>query len=261
MDNLYRDISRLDHISESALALESFSILTRMGDFTRYYFKRFFGNIFDVFKNFSHSEIQDFHKRYQIQIQRTLNDPLLNVDDLLVAVPKGMQKSYRETLSDIAIVLESVKSQSILTDLEELTQTLYHGQVKNLPKQDYTKASFDRDKTILSKLFSQVGLSQGLGKTYLESLSTVKDCDAYLVTITRDLYSKTLDIKSALENLERTHDTSNYQSTQDAVFVKDALLTMAYRLSTFAVCMDLLQRIEHSFVIMLGQLKTISANH
>lgn len=258
MDKGDRDLERLSLIVESAFGLEAFALTTRMADFTRYYFSRFLINIKDSFKDFSRTELETYLHRYARQIDLTLHDPLLNLDTMVVPIPKDMIHSYQETLDQFLQCLDHIDAVDLVTQLEDIVQRFKVSEFTTLPKPSYQKTAFDKDKSVISKLYRQQGLSVTPAKMAFTSLDNVNEVKVKLDALTRFYYPMILSLRKAIDALEHTHAEITIPSDQ-AKIVQTQLMSLAYRVSIFAVIMDHLQKMEHAFVKVLEQLRQTSA--
>lgn len=260
MGDPFRETYRLEQFDLGFDGLESHSVSAKIQDFVEYYFSRFITNIKHSFKDFSQSELLITNKRYQRQIDLTLNDPLLRIQDLRVSIPKGMLLSYYQTLEKLILCLTNIKADRLILDLNKLSDSLQHDANHVDDLAFYTKTMFESDKKIIGSLYSTIGLSYTLGKNALVSLTETQQVNNMLLSVTRDYYPKVIEMSSVIDALER-NDRLGSSSTPPSQLVRHSLMGMAYRVSMFAVVMDHIQNMEHAFVTALNTLKEQSNKH
>jgi len=257
MGDPFREVYRLEQLELCFDGLESFSIDSRMKDFVGYYFSRFITNVKHRFQDFSQSELEQFNKRYERQISLTLKDPLLVIDDIRVAIPKGMLLSYYQTLEKLLMCLAHIQADRLTNDLKQLSLNVYTGSDEALPKSIYTKKTFESDKKTIGSLYNPTSLSYSLGKAALVSLPETIEVNDILLSLTRDYYPQVISMAKLIDELETAHDKT-YANVKQTSLMREKLMETAYRVSVFAVVMDHIQAMEHAFVTALTTLKNTS---
>ena len=260
MADVFRSIQRLENFDDAFEGLESFSIGMRMQDFVKHYFTRFLSNIKTVSKDFSRSEIDLFNSRWTKQIDLALKDPLANIDRLRVAIPTGMIGSYYDTVQALVLCLAHIHADRLHRDLTTMTSILGGNGMSNTDFPTYSKRDFDIDKVTISKLYSSTGLSYSLGKSALVSLAETRGVNAMLLSLTSVYYPMVMALNRKIDELERTHRDSGVSSNTDASWRK-SLMDLAYRVSIFAVVMDHIQSMEHSFTNALLSVRNAAHNN
>lgn len=243
MDNLYRDLRRMEVVEASFMGMEKLNLSLRMHDFLQYYFLRFMSNVKFALKDFTHSEIASYVARHERILERILKDPLYSISGTIVPIPKGMIGSYRETLTTLLDILTTVHAETLEVDLGVLVS----GQFDSISHTTVTKASFDLGKQKLGAMYSSVGLSHTLSEIALEDLPTIRDSKQKLLNVTAQYYPQTIRIHKLIDTFDKTHSTAVIESDKSQM-VRDALMSLAYRVSLFSVVMDKIQELEHSFV-------------
>ena len=257
MADPFREMYRLEQLELSFDGLEAFSVSSRVSDFVGYYFSRFITNIKHSFKDFSQSELEIFTKRYESQIALTLKDPLLVMEDMRIAIPKGMLLSYYATLEKLLMCLAHIQADHLTRDLDHLTLIVYTGSDSRPSNVVYSKRQFEADKKTIGGMYNPTSLSYTLGKTSLVSLPETREVNDILLSITRDYYPQVIKMSKLIDALETVHQREYANKTQPDV-LRAALMDMAYRVSMFAVVMDHIQTMEHAFVTALATLKDAS---
>lgn len=247
MDEIIRDIRRLELLLDSSVGCESISFTVRSGDFLKYYFDRFLVNFTHAFKDFTTSEINNYNVRYESTLKNMFNDPLMIFDKELVPIPKGMVKSYRDTLVDLNEMRHRISSDFILDHLSNVLTDTLEGPF-------YTKISFEKDKEIIGSLFSKIGLIHSLSEVVLESRENLKFSNDTLQKITSSDYPIVLSIIPKLKEIENNHEKL-IVSKEEKERLNKILMSMAYRLSMFGIIMDHVQSTEHNFVKCLDILR------
>jgi hypothetical protein len=243
MDNLYKDINRLTLITDWAIGQERFSLGTKIKDFTTYYFTRFVTNLTHVFADFSSSEIADYNNRHSAKLKVLSNRSVEPLKDLIVPIPHGMISSYSQTLNSLT---------QCLTDLHPEQLEVELNQCLILPTEEtsstvYTKSSFEQAKKQIGKLFAQTGLSHSTVDVVLGSVSTILTTNNHLVHLTQKYYPLAIALNTKLNHIEQDHAKQSW-SNEEREIISQQLMTLAYRLSIFAVVVKHLQEIEHGFV-------------
>lgn len=260
MGDPFREVMRLEQFNLAFDGLESFSVSTRMKDFVSHYFSRFIINIKNSLSDFSQSELQTFLSRYSRQVDVTLSDPLLVIDDIRVNIPKGMLNSYYKTTQSLLLCLAHIHADRLVDDIRKLTMIVYTGANEALREPVYTKVMFEADKKTIGSLYNPTGLSYSLGGVSLVSLSETKDVKDILASITRDYYPQVIQMSKDIDTLEMTHERQ-FSSQKQTNELRESLMETAYRVSIFAVVMDHIQNMEHAFVLALTTLKNASHRH
>lgn len=256
MDDLFRHVARLNLIYELPIAQEKFSLNTHLKDFGRYYFGRFVTNLTHVFSDFSQSEIADFNQKHQSKIAHLTKYPALNLDKTIIPIPKGMVKSYNQTLSDLLKILDPVSPQTLKSDLESLLSAMGNNTIRSLTVSPYSKKQFDDAKHAIGKLFGKTGLTHVTASYGLGSLNEIKDTNKHITTTVSRYYPDIVALNPLLKRIEDTHQNLTW-SDADRILLTKHLMMTAYRLSIFAVVMDHVQDIEHGFVKSLGAILNI----
>lgn len=252
MDNLYRDISRLELITQDILAEESFSVKTRFSDFVAYFFRKFLSNISSINKPFAQSELQLFLMRHKDKSELLIKDPLLSLKDLLLPIPKGMQKSYLETLTELKSVLEAVYFSEIKEDLSVIVDSLNKtGAIEAIPRIKISSSIYEKSKKRIGVLYSNRGLMNIPGNLAFLNLQDVNNTKTMLLNIIEQSYSEVIEIHKFVNTIDQLHSDNIIDNDKMSV-VRDSILDLAYRVSIFAVVMNHVQEIEHSFVKCLS---------
>lgn len=247
MDDIFRDISRLNLIYEIPIAQESLSPITHIKDFVKYYFTRFVTNLSHVFNDFSISEIEEFNKRHLDKISLLVKHPSFNLEGVVVPIPKGMVNSYNKTLTSLMSLLETTHPTVIKQDFQLLLTAMDSRHLDNLKTSLYSKDTFNKTKFSIGNLFGKTGLTHSVAKVVLVSKSEIKSVNDSLLTITKQYYSDIIALNEMIKTLEN-HYTSTSWTDAEKVILSKEFITMAYRLSILAVIMDHIQSIEHMFI-------------
>lgn len=258
MGNLLRDINRMECILDFDMGLERFSISTRVKDFVKYYFTRFFTNISHAFKDFSRSELVDFDKRYQLQLDQTLKNPLIHLKDTIVPIPKGMINPYLETLETLVSVLGTISPGSLEDDLRSVETALEKNDPSLLYSPKYSKKDFEKSKKIIGSLYTKNGLTHVTASSALVSLEETIRVRSLLSSLTIEYYPEVLTLLTTIKSLENIHSSVTIDP-QDTEKYGTVLMEAAYRMSIFAIVMDCIQDMEHAFVKALTVLKDVSS--
>lgn len=247
MVDLFRDAARLEILTECPLGLERLEVVSHLKDFYKYYFSRFLTNLTHVFKDFKHSEIEAFQLQKGRRIALLHKTPLVKFKDTIVPVPRGMIGSYRETLYSIEGLLADVSSDRLLKDLSAFTQAIGNDSLNTTTLASYTKDQFESAKSTLSGLFSKNGLSHKLAGSALQSVEEISQVTHDLSSLTKTYYPEVLALNGAIPHLEEAH----HKEFSKGLILQESsalLMSLAWRLSIFAICLDHIQTIEHAFV-------------
>jgi hypothetical protein len=257
MDNLFRDVFRLNLITQMHIGQERFSVATYFQDFAHYYFSKFVVNIRHAFKDFVVSEIKDFNARHQNKITSLVKYPALKLDKTIVPIPRGMINSYKSTLTQLTEILGVVHAPTIQRDLNEILTAMGTGKLKTLRIDQLSKEQFEDAKVVISKLFGKTGLSHSTVSHSLVSPEEIGHVNQELLQLTSTYYPAALAIDPLLKKIETRFSQLKFNDTDKDV-LSALLMTMAYRLSLMAVVVEHLQEIEHGFIggatIILKQL-------
>lgn len=255
MDDIFRDISRLNLIYEIPIAQESISSLTHIKDFVKYYFTKFITNISSVFKDFSTSEIEEFNQKNSDKLNLLIKRPSLVLDGIVVPIPKGMINSYKKTLSSLIVLLQTTHPESIKDDFELLLSAMSSRSLTSLKTSSYPKTTFDRTKFSIGNLFGKTGLTNSIAKVVLVSKSEIEEVNDSLLKLTKQYYSDIIYLNKMIKTLENHYTVTKWTDVEKAILSRE-FITMAYRLSILAVIMDHVQSIEHMFIKSLEVLFT-----
>ena len=258
MDDILRDIQRLEHITQSTMALERFSVMTRIGDFVRYYFSRFLKNAHHALKDFSQSEIEQFNQRYHKQVGLTLKDPLLSIKDVIVPIPKGMVGSYHATLISLTEILSKIHVETLKDDLANVLKAVESADASLLHKPSLTQAQFNRSITMVGKLYSVNGLTHTTAEHALVSLAETQDVNLILQGLSKEYYPQAIEMANLVDSIDKVHGSVSIPPEQAGQF-SAALMSVAYRVSLYAVVLEHAQDMEHTFTKALKTLLDISA--
>lgn len=257
MDEIFRDIRRLETMVDSSLGLEKLSLPVQFGELIQYYLYRFLTNIHHSLRDFSRSEIEDYNHRYKYQLDRTLSDPLLSIDKLILPVPKGMIHPYGKTLSALLDILEEISVRSLLDDVTAVNIAILNNDGKYLPKTKYPSKKFNEDKIKIGSLYSKNGLTHVTGQHAFSSTTEIKPVNLSLIDITKQFYPEVLKINTLVSSIDKEGSEQDI-SKIDKTKLTASLMDTAYRVSIFAVIMDHIQNMEHAFVKTLDVLRQAS---
>ena len=241
---------------DSPIGCESIGINVRIGDYFKYYFTRFIGNLNSAFDDFHRSDLEDYISRYRGSTILSLTDPLLVLNGFLVPIPRGMILSYGETLYALRDVLLHVDSDNLLGDLVGIEKLLADSTATYKAK-SYSKKDYENDAKIISHLFSKVGLTNTSVESVIKSKEEAISDKDLLLSLVKDNYPNTLKINSALKALEATHSQIVLDDKQK-VFISGLLMSIAYRLSIFSAAMEHVRYVEHGFVSCLNIIRNKS---
>lgn len=246
MDSLSRDVSRLDLILNLSVGQERLSPALHFKDFLHYYFTRFVSNVQHVFKDFKGSEIEDFNRRHASKIAFLNTAPAIQLNDLIVFIPKGMIQPYKQTTKALLDILAKVAPDQLAVDLQALLDHMASGTIKDLTLQPYDKVQFDKAKIDIGKLFGKTGLLHSTGAHVLVSKADIVSVNTTLLDTTKTCYPTILSLNQMIKTVEGQYAKSQL-SEQDKLVLSGHFMTLAYRLSIFATVMEHVQQIEHAF--------------
>lgn len=247
MGDLFRDLVRLNLVSQMWLGQERFSSTVRFKDFVLYYFTRFVRNLTHAFSDFSSSEIADFNHRHSAKIDLLTKHPSLDLKGIIIPIPRGMRYSYLETLKQLLSFLEGIHPATVKSDLTALLHVMGTDKLKDLRIDGYTKQTFDTTKHEIGKLFGKTGLTHSTAPQALGSKANIKAVNTQLLEVTGKYYPVLISLNTLLRDIEDRHNETEW-TVQDKEILAGYLMIMAYRLSILAVVMDHVQSIEHGFV-------------
>ena len=253
MTDLQTDVAKMDLLWQDSFGLESFSTSTKVKDFLSYYTHRFFNNVQHAFKDFSTSELADFNKKRSNALKDVFKRPVNALGDEIFPIPKGMVYSYTITLSSLERVLTDIKQNSLFEDLGQILLALQTGY--DIPHASifYSKETFEKNKQEIGELFSQSGPTHLLFKDVLKDLHTVSDVNTRMNELTKIMYQDVFRIRKDVMLLEKISGDTKL-SGEDVAALKKAMMSMAYRLTIFAIVADHIQAIEHNFVKCLTKI-------
>lgn len=254
MDKLLRDTAVLEQFDLTDAGLEKFSLASRTSDFVRYYFTRFLFNLRDAFKGFSRSELDHYNVRHQSQLAQTFKNPVLKLSDVIVPIPKGMIKSYEDTLHALIGLLADIGATSLDDDLRRIISAIEQSDSRLLYKPIYTKAKYDKARGAVGKLYSTSGLTHLPGNKALDTLKVAASVNDILTSVVINYYPVTIDIGVLVNKIEKIH-TGDQIKPEEAGHFQEVLMDAAWRVSIFAVVLDHVQKMEHSFVEALETLR------
>lgn len=247
MDSVYRDLTRLALIQQCSFGQESFSLPTRFKDFTGYYLTRFLTNITHVFSDFSSSEIEQINNRHHNKLSILLKHPGFTLEKQIIPIPKGMIKSYKETLDDLISVSIKLYPKNLKDDvtglLNDFTKPVSPVNKDNL----YTESDFEQAKTSIGRLYSTSAISHAFAKNALRSIQDINDVNQNLIYLTKTYYPEVIALYGLLKKVDNHYAKTDLSIEQKEV-VSQQLMTLAYRLSIFAIVMKHVQEMEHAFV-------------
>ncbi len=255
MHDLYKDLRRLDDLSNDDIGLEYHSISVKMFDFLDYFKTRFVYNFKAVFKDFSTSELLLFAQRYKRQLALTFDDRLLDLSKILVAIPQGMINPYLPTLTMFLDLSQTWRFDRLSDDVAYFTEAFHNGKKLILKDPVYTKKNFDTTVDRIGKAYRAKGLTYAQADKYLISLTDTKTTYEQLLVFCEQYYPQVIAICKQIDLLKTAVPKS---LTADE---KTHILSLGYRLSVFAAVMDNIQKMEHAFVKALLILKTQSHRH
>jgi hypothetical protein len=201
-------------------------------------------------KEFSQSEIKDYTTRYRRAIDLSIDDPLVDIRSMILAIPKGMIRSYPDTISVLVKLLTDINYTTIPKDLKAIEDNLKNpDNISTIAP--YSASDFSRDKTLLSGLFTQAGLIHKTGEVLFNNKQDIHKVESDLLTLTNECYPLVFDIKTILKYLEEAHD----RASDVPEHMPNSLLSVGYRLSIFSVVVDNIQAIEHNFVQCLESIR------
>lgn len=254
MDNLFRDIQRLELIGEDYTGLEKFPLTVRLEDFVRYYLSRFLRNLKTVFSNFSHPEIADFHDRHRIKLTAVFKDPFFSLNGILVPIPHAMIMSYATTLEELLKLLEVVSFDTLNEDLVKFQTTFNTGDFStNSTSMSFSTSQFEEGKKILGGLYGKMGLTHALAEDVLGTLSDTNTVLIQLETATLKYFPQVVVLNKTVGSLSELHSKIMIPVDQQEL-IKSALLSLAYRISLGAITLNHLQQLEHAFTKTLDVL-------
>lgn len=248
MDDLYRDIRRLEMICDESTGLEAFSLAHRTKDLVGYFFTRFIDNIRHRNTLFLHSELAQFHMRYRSQISDILKSENRNLDDYIVPIPKGMIHSYWETLSTLSKLLTDIRADALENDFHTLHLMLTD--TTTVEPQRFTVQAFESCKAQIGKLYGTGGLAHTLASKVFPQQGDLANTDTTLLRAVKDNYPRAILLNKGAQEFSEEHD-KHASAHPDIPEMNQAIMAMAYRLTIFAVVVDHLQNMEHAFVKVL----------
>lgn len=247
MGDIFRDLVKLNLISQLWIAQERFSSAVKFKDFVFYYFSRFTKNLTHAFSDFSSSEIIDFNSRHREKIDLLTKHPSLQLEGVIVPVPRGMRYSYLMTLKQLLAALDEIHPATVKRDLTALLRVMGTDKLKDLVVDDCSKETFETAKNEIGKLFSKTGLTHSTAPFALGSKTDIKSVNTQLLEVTGKYYPDLLSLNTILKAIEDRHNETTW-TAKDKETMASYLMTMAYRLSILAAVMDHVQSIEHGFV-------------
>jgi hypothetical protein len=254
MYNLFYDVSVLESLSSDKVGLEAIAIRSRIADFFSHLHRKFLVNLKHAFKDFAHSQIQQYNSKYERSIASFLKDPLLDYRETIVPIPKAMVMSYPETLRALETLLTHVKSDTLLSDLTQFKDIDTSDKVSRIRIDTYSKSDFERDKQTIGKLYGKYGLTHHLASEVLKTPSDVVETNRSLIGITSKYYREIIDLNGLMSDIEKNYQIDTLDPSDKDRLVS-LLMTMAYRLSIFATIMDHIQDMENNFVLSMDILR------
>lgn len=246
MHELYRDSKRLLLITQLGIGHESFSTATYFGDFTHYYFSRFWANLSHAFKEFSRSEITAFTQRHQRKLSHLTALNAVNWNNVIVPIPLGMLGTYRQTLDVLSRVLTMIDALDLERDVRAFMEHL-DKKIFDIPFTMVGESEFKSCQDILGKLYGKTGLSHATAAHVLVSVDDIQYMVDQITMLTNSYYQTVLHLNRLLKDVDQVFHKQSFTPDEKEA-VTNLLMSLAHRLSIFAVVMDNLQSIEHQFI-------------
>lgn len=246
MLDLERDIKRLEMILDDC-GLERYSTSTRLQDLLSYFFSRFLKNIQNVFKEFSHSELEDFLMRHPEKTNLLFKDPFLNLSDTIFPIPKGMLQGYKPTCDALNIVIQNTDPVSIASDIQTVIDATSKTEVKPFKTTYYIKSSFDSDAKTIGRMFSSNGLTHTTGQKAFSSVAELGIVKDDILKFARVNYPQVFDIHEKVKHLEKLH-SEDLITGKSLDILRQNILSLGYRISIFSKAMTHVHEMEHAFV-------------
>lgn len=239
MDNVLRDLVRLELFDNGFIGEERFGVVDSFKDFFSYYTKRFFLNLKTTFKQFSVTELQDYNTANSRRIAHllTLDDHYLQ--SFIVPIPKAMTGSYCSTISALEALLKDIQADALVADLEKVTT--------QVTLNEYSRTSHKHTMTTLGSLYATHGLSYVNALSAFKHMKDVEYTNTTLLQLTQTYYPLVFALEQAIKALEEKFDTLSL-SPKDKQLMSKNLLSIGWRLTIFATVMDHVQTMEHAFV-------------
>lgn len=261
MPNLFRDLARLEMYSiEDVQALERHGFAPKFADFFQYFGYRFVDNLKAAFSDFARSEILEYNKQHQRQIDLTFKNPRWDLTGMVIPVPKGMQKTYLVTFLSLEMVLKHLSAESLLIELKTVNMALRSGNLEHLPNPIYGKDLFDKDKKIIGALYSKEGLSYSSAEKVFLSRDEIVQLNTKLKDLVEKFYPQSIAMQKQVEEIAKSYDSTTVPDEQLAP-LKSLFLDLAYRTGLFAIVLTHLSEMEHAFVKDLALFKIASDKH
>lgn len=254
MDKLPRDLMRLEELEDAVMGLERFSPATVVLDWIQHHFLRALNNLRNMSKDFSQTDLEVFNQRYQRQLELTLSDPILQLKDVIVPIPKGMVNTYLRTLEWLAGLLNNIDANNLEAQLERIHTGLPIGCADQAYVPSYGKVEMDRDKKSLGTLYSTKGLTHLTANHAFEQSSDVANVNELLLNLTKHYYPIVLKLNKKIAEIEKVY-LSPDAAQQDTKKLYAVLMDAAYRTSIFATVMNHILDMEHSFIVALSIFK------
>jgi hypothetical protein len=244
-DTIYLDLIRLERMATCPIAMESIGAMGRVKEMVSYFFDRFLTNIKAFRKDFSRSELMVANAKYNRQLPDLFrNGSFLPLDSIIVRTPLGMRRPYLETTEALVQILSNVGAKTLTQDLDTLLALTTGKGDGDVPL--YEKTRFDDAKKKLEALFYANGLSHALASSVFKAWGDVEATNAHLVAVGHTDYPTMVALPPKMRALDKATTNSVVEESKSN-YMRSALLSTAYRLTIFALALDDIQRIEHSF--------------
>lgn len=259
MPSFDRHIDRLEFIIDDPLAVEDLSVTKRVADFFSYYIGSFVKAFHDASKDFASSELSEFNRRYRLTMREVYEHrDRIDLHHTIVPTPRTMSGTYDKTLTSLLEVISHIRAETLLQELEAMTRFLKDPTTRYPDVLNYEKRDFDRDKSHIGSLFGKTGAGAKVGSdAFSDGFKSIREVNDTLLSVVDKEYTRVVSINNELKEIEKSHDDSTLTGGNRGR-LPSTLLSLAWRLSIYAICLEHIQVIEHNFTETLKKLRELA---
>jgi hypothetical protein len=256
-----KQLKRLEFLIDDPYGLEALSFGARAKDFISYYMGNFIRGYTNYLREFSHIDLQVLFMRSPRVIKEVEDHaPVLEMDSIIFHTPKTMVGNYPETIDGLIKVLQSVKSDELYKDVEDVYDYIDDDSNDKVPNiVVYGKKEQDKDHAVVSKLFSTVGAGHMTAdKAFPGGVRQMREYAQKLIPLLEKEYPRIVKINDLLRQITASHRNMKIDKASDKEVLAKTLMSLAWRLAIYGTVLEHFQQIEYCFTEDYRQLiKTV----